>query len=236
MEGVSPYIDDVSFGRFLSLLASTLAAGSQVAYDFKIQGVHDDFGREGRTQRPFRLPTTSGDVAAFHEAHGLQLEHLELSCELCARLLPGSRSRRSRRLPRMPWCGSALLQGPIRVHDGLPSFGPLRACTFGWLLRAGRPRGARASSREDKRFLQRCLVGIAERKIEIVGRAAGRREPVEKVPFPVGVPQHERDRRERLVAKREHALADRLAVRALADEDDRHERSQSVDHKLAGRR
>ena len=38
MEGVSPYIDDVSFGRFLSLLASTLAAGSQVAYDFKIQG------------------------------------------------------------------------------------------------------------------------------------------------------------------------------------------------------
>ena len=71
MEGVSPYIDDVSFGRFLSLLASTLAAGSQVAYDFKIQGAHDDLGREGRTQRPFRLPTASDDVAAFHEAHGL---------------------------------------------------------------------------------------------------------------------------------------------------------------------
>jgi methyltransferase (TIGR00027 family) len=90
MEGVSPYIDDVSFGRFLSLLASTLAAGSQVAYDFKIQGAHDDLGREGRTQRPFRLPTASDDVAAFHEAHGLQLERLELSSELCARLLPAS--------------------------------------------------------------------------------------------------------------------------------------------------
>jgi len=89
MEGVSPYIDDVSFGRFLSLLAGTLAAGSHVAYDFKIQGAHDDLGREGRTQRPFRLPTASGDIAAFHEAHGLQLERLELSCELCARLLPG---------------------------------------------------------------------------------------------------------------------------------------------------
>ena len=88
MEGVSPYIDDVSFGRFLSLLAGTLAAGSQVAYDFKIRGVDDDLGREGRTQRPFRLPTANGDVAAFHEAHGLQLEHLESSSELWARLLP----------------------------------------------------------------------------------------------------------------------------------------------------
>lgn len=89
MEGVSPYIDDVSFGRFLSQLAGTLAAGSQVAYDFKIEGAHDDLGREGRTQRPFRLPTASADIAAFHEAHGLQLERLERSCELCARLLPG---------------------------------------------------------------------------------------------------------------------------------------------------
>jgi methyltransferase (TIGR00027 family) len=89
MEGVSPYIDDVSFGSFLSLLASTLAAGSQVAYDFKIRGVDDDLFREGRTRRPFRLPTANGDVAAFHEAHGLQLEHLELSSELWARLLPG---------------------------------------------------------------------------------------------------------------------------------------------------
>jgi methyltransferase (TIGR00027 family) len=89
MEGVSPYIDDVSFGRFLSLLARTLTPGSQVAYDFKILGIEDDFGREGRTQKPFRLPTASGDIAAFHEAHGLQLERLERSCELCARLLPG---------------------------------------------------------------------------------------------------------------------------------------------------
>jgi methyltransferase (TIGR00027 family) len=92
MEGVSPYIDAVSFGRFLTVLASKLAAGSQVAYDFKIRGALDDFGREGRTLKPFRLPTTSGEVAAFHEARGLQLEHLELSCELCARLLPGERS------------------------------------------------------------------------------------------------------------------------------------------------
>jgi methyltransferase (TIGR00027 family) len=92
MEGVSPYIDDASFGRFLTVLAGTLAAGSQVAYDFKIRGVIDDFGREGRTQRPFRLPTTSREVAVFHKACGLQLERLELSSELCARLLPGQKS------------------------------------------------------------------------------------------------------------------------------------------------
>jgi methyltransferase (TIGR00027 family) len=89
MEGVSPYIEATSFGKFLSQLASTITAGSEVAYDFKILGIQDDFGREGQTQKPFRLPTASGDIAAFHEAHGLQLERLELSCELCARLLPG---------------------------------------------------------------------------------------------------------------------------------------------------
>ena len=41
----------------------------------------------------------------------------------------------------------------VRVHDGLPSFDPLRARTVCCLLRAGRPLAARASSREDKRFL-----------------------------------------------------------------------------------
>ena len=60
MEGVSPYIDDVSFGRFLTVLAGKLAAGSQVAYDFKIRGALDNFGREGRTQKPFRLPDRNG--------------------------------------------------------------------------------------------------------------------------------------------------------------------------------
>ena len=59
MEGVSPYINGSNFSRFLVLLATRLLPGSHVAYDFKIRGVHDDF------------------------------EHMELSSELCARLLPG---------------------------------------------------------------------------------------------------------------------------------------------------
>ena len=89
IEGVSPYVNDSTFCRFLRLLATKLSAGSHVAYDFKIRGVDDDFGRVGRTQRPFRLSRASDEVATFHTAHGLRLERMELSSELCARLLPG---------------------------------------------------------------------------------------------------------------------------------------------------
>jgi methyltransferase (TIGR00027 family) len=87
-EGVSPYINTVAFRHFLRTLASRLASGSHVAYDFKIKGVRDDFGREGRTEDPFRLSTSGEEAAAFHMALGLQLEHMELSAELTQRLLP----------------------------------------------------------------------------------------------------------------------------------------------------
>jgi methyltransferase (TIGR00027 family) len=89
IEGVSPYVNGSNFGQFLVLLATRLPPGSHVAYDFKIRGVHDDFGRVGRIQEPFRLSQASDEVATFHEAHGFRLEHMELSSELCARLLPG---------------------------------------------------------------------------------------------------------------------------------------------------
>lgn len=88
IEGVSPYINDSSFREFLLFLASQLPAGSHVAYDFKVRGVNDDFGRDARTQQPFRLSPAHDEVAAFHDAHGLRLEQLELSAELCARMLP----------------------------------------------------------------------------------------------------------------------------------------------------
>jgi methyltransferase (TIGR00027 family) len=53
MEGVSPYVNDSMFSRFLRLLATRLSAGSHVAYDFKIRGVNDQLGRAGRTQDRF---------------------------------------------------------------------------------------------------------------------------------------------------------------------------------------
>jgi methyltransferase (TIGR00027 family) len=89
MEGVSPYVDERAFGRFLQLLSTTLFPGSHVAYDFKIRGANDSFGRAGRTERPFRLSRDTNEVNVFHAAHGLRLERLELSSVLCARLLPG---------------------------------------------------------------------------------------------------------------------------------------------------
>jgi methyltransferase (TIGR00027 family) len=88
MEGVSPYVNTPAFTQFLSMLAAKLPASSLVAYDFKLVGVQDDFGRNGRTLIPFRLPAEADQVAGFHQTCGLHMEHMELSSELCGRLLP----------------------------------------------------------------------------------------------------------------------------------------------------
>jgi methyltransferase (TIGR00027 family) len=88
LEAVSPYIHDSAFTQFLRLLATRLAVGSLVAYDFKISGVNDDYGRMGRTKKPFRLSTSKDEVVAFHKAIGLHLNHMELSSDLVKRFLP----------------------------------------------------------------------------------------------------------------------------------------------------
>ena len=62
------------------------------------------------------------------------------------------------------------------------------------------------------------------------------RQPVEVVALAVGVDHRERHRRQHLVAERQHVLADRLAVGAIADHHHRHERPQAVDDQLARRR
>jgi methyltransferase (TIGR00027 family) len=89
MEGVSPYVSVETFGRFLGLLARKLPAGSRVAYDFKLRGVADDFGRVGRTQRPFRLTGAIEEVVSYHEGLGYRLRYMERSSDLSARLLTG---------------------------------------------------------------------------------------------------------------------------------------------------
>jgi methyltransferase (TIGR00027 family) len=88
IEGVSPYINDESFGQFLAFLGANLSRGSVVAYDFKLRGVADTFGRTGRTENPFRLPNSREEQVAYHEERGFKVTHLELSWELEARLLP----------------------------------------------------------------------------------------------------------------------------------------------------
>jgi len=88
MEGVSPYVNDDAFCRFLDFLAVGLPRGSHVAYDFKLSGATEGFGRSERTQHPFRLPETRDEVAAFHSKRGFRMEHFELSADLSQRLLP----------------------------------------------------------------------------------------------------------------------------------------------------
>jgi methyltransferase (TIGR00027 family) len=90
MEGVSPYIDSQSFEAFLGLLASKLHPRSVLAYDFKIAGAAEGFGRSPRAQQPFRLRAERNEVAGFHARLGFELLHMELSAELSKRLLPGA--------------------------------------------------------------------------------------------------------------------------------------------------
>ena len=93
MEGVSPDVDERNFDRFLRLLSAKLAKGSLFAYDFKLRHVKDDFGRDGRTQVPFRLSSVRQEVDEYHRARGFRLDWMELSSELSTRLLPSSRDR-----------------------------------------------------------------------------------------------------------------------------------------------
>jgi methyltransferase (TIGR00027 family) len=83
LEGVSPYINGVSFDRFLKLLVVKLHSGSVVAYDYKIQGI-DVSDSNGNL---FRLPATKHDVIAYHDTLGYRVQRLELSWELSSRLL-----------------------------------------------------------------------------------------------------------------------------------------------------
>lgn len=90
MEGVSPYVSNKSFDMFLRLLAASIHPQSFLAYDFKLIGAAEGFGRSARAQRPFRLPAERSEVAAYHRTMGFHLQHMELSAELSKRLLPAA--------------------------------------------------------------------------------------------------------------------------------------------------
>ena len=87
IEGVSPYVNTETFRGFLSFLARNLLSGSRVAYDFKLRGIADEFGRVGRTEKPFRLGGERAEITAFHEPLGFRLEHFERSADLTVRVL-----------------------------------------------------------------------------------------------------------------------------------------------------
>ena len=88
LEGVSPYVGKESFARFLRMLSSKLHPASTFAYDYKLQGVADDFGGAPGSGR-FRLSADRDEVARTHRDLGFQVEHMELSSALSQRLQPG---------------------------------------------------------------------------------------------------------------------------------------------------
>ncbi len=96
MEGVSPYIGRVAFGKFLSFIASRLPPGSRLAYDFKIQGIADRFGYSDGVGPLFRLGNNLDEAEAYHRSHGLRLDRLETSAALTLRLLPRMAERRGK--------------------------------------------------------------------------------------------------------------------------------------------
>jgi len=95
MEGVSPYIGSGALVHFLQLLGAKLSAGSEMAYDFKLRGANDDFGRDASGKKSFLLSADRSEIAAFHRRCGMYLLHMELSSELCLRLLPDLNSSSS---------------------------------------------------------------------------------------------------------------------------------------------
>jgi methyltransferase (TIGR00027 family) len=88
LEGVSPYVDEMSFARLLNFLAVKLKPGSIVAYDYKIQVTSDNRSIGCLDKKLFRLPAPKGHVIAYHEALGYEVQRVELSAELSSRLLP----------------------------------------------------------------------------------------------------------------------------------------------------
>jgi methyltransferase (TIGR00027 family) len=89
MEGVSPYLEKQVFFAFLEELATRLKPGSRIAYDFKIERANDSFAKSTSNKSPFRLPADRDVVAAKHKGIGLTLDRIELSRDLCSRLVPG---------------------------------------------------------------------------------------------------------------------------------------------------
>jgi len=122
MEGVSPYINAESFTAFLRLIAAVCEEGSFCAYDYKIKGVNDAFGKTERTQHPFRLSHHSDEVSKYHEGLDLTQVFHATSWELCARLIGNPRHAAT-------FCEDAVVQVRVGVSvlEGVNSGAEKRA-------------------------------------------------------------------------------------------------------------
>jgi methyltransferase (TIGR00027 family) len=93
IEGVTPYVREHAFRKWLGFLARTTCQGSLFACDYKIPGTDDDFGRI-RGRRTMRMSRSRDRVHAFHNALGLDVVAVMGSRELTRRYLNGTAERR----------------------------------------------------------------------------------------------------------------------------------------------
>jgi methyltransferase (TIGR00027 family) len=93
IEGVTPYVREHAFRKWLGFLARTTCQGSEFACDYKIPGTDDDFGRV-RGRRTMRMSRSRDRVHAFHNALGLDVVAVMGSRELTRRYLNGTAERR----------------------------------------------------------------------------------------------------------------------------------------------
>jgi methyltransferase (TIGR00027 family) len=92
MEGVSPYVLRENFIKVLERLQASLADGSRVAYDYKLDGHGANLGNASAAGTAFRLSAGEAAARAFHEALGFRVEKVVASGELEGRRQHGTGS------------------------------------------------------------------------------------------------------------------------------------------------
>jgi methyltransferase (TIGR00027 family) len=89
MEGVSSYVSEAAFRRFLKFISVKASIGSRLTYDFRISTSSERLDQQGRSDRAFRLLGNKDDIAEYHQMLGYELQNVESSSELTSRMLPG---------------------------------------------------------------------------------------------------------------------------------------------------
>lgn len=82
LEGVSPYIESSRYLEFLTTLHSVMPENSWLAYDFKKEGLEDNFGVTSEIPSPFRMKIDSDTIKEIHGNLGFKEATLITPSEL----------------------------------------------------------------------------------------------------------------------------------------------------------
>jgi methyltransferase (TIGR00027 family) len=86
IEGVTPYVPERPFRRWLAFLAEASRRETMLCCDYKLAGCNDSFGREQANAEPtLRLAEGETAIAEFHHCSGWDLRSIESSDSLAKR-------------------------------------------------------------------------------------------------------------------------------------------------------